>query len=73
MYSSYTQEQVDAIFKAAASAASAARIDLAVMVSGGADAVLGDRHSMQSCSGAALGHIQLDQLAWMLQKLSQQA
>lgn len=31
VYADFTQEQVDAIFKAAASAASAARIDLAVM------------------------------------------
>lgn len=32
MYSTFTQEQVDVIFKAAAQAASAARIDLAVQV-----------------------------------------
>jgi hypothetical protein len=32
LYSTFTQEQVDVIFKAAASAASAARIDLAVQV-----------------------------------------
>lgn len=32
VYSQFSQEQVDAIFKAAASAASAARIDLAVQV-----------------------------------------
>jgi len=66
VYSSYTQEQVDAIFKAAASAASAARIDLAVMVCGGAGSVLGCLHS-----GAALGRVQLDLLAWLLQSLSQ--
>lgn len=32
LYSTFTQEQVDTIFKAAAQAASAARIDLAVQV-----------------------------------------
>jgi hypothetical protein len=50
MYSTFTQEQVDVIFKAAASAASAARIDLAVQVGVAVQSKLAHKGSM-ACMG----------------------